>query len=153
MSDFYAFLSPRLRAAFLAISDRFLGERFRARASPPFWPISAAVWLGLDSLCSSTGPSPLWAPARFCSLPRDVGALFLRQARRPRLAAQAPKLGGGTLNARRFRFLAGRDPHHLYGVADHVGGALLSARAFRHCDFQDAWLRSPLSRQFPVLEL
>jgi hypothetical protein len=29
-------------------------------------------------------------------------------------------------------FLAGRDPHDADGVADHVSGAFLSARASRH---------------------
>jgi len=29
-------------------------------------------------------------------------------------------------------FLAGRNPHDLDGVADHVGGALLAAGASRH---------------------
>jgi hypothetical protein len=49
------------------------------------------------------------------------------------MTASAPKLCRSRSDRIKFfGFLAGRDPHDADGVADHVGGALLAARASRH---------------------
>src|SRR5690606_12689380 len=55
---------------------------------------------------------------------------------RARSTAPLPNLGGSLVLRRLvlelFLFLARGDAHHLHGVADHVGGALLALRSFRH---------------------
>src|SRR5437588_1850025 len=76
-----------------------------------------------------------FSPATERSLTRDLGSPLWRHLRGPRLPASAPQLCGSALGAVGFEFLgffAGRDPHDLDGVADHVGGALLTSGSARH---------------------
>ena len=68
--------------------------------------------------CSSNLSTALWRHL--------LGASF---------AALPAKLDSGRIFAvivKFFRFLAGRDPHDLDGVSDHVGGALLPLGPLRH---------------------
>src|SRR5258707_1227180 len=74
----------------------------------------------------------------------SLGNLFAPLATerfRPRLAATPTKRFGcrvlSIIGGEVVLFLAAGDPHHLDGVADHVGGALL--------DFGSAWHRSLIS--------
>jgi hypothetical protein len=61
--------------------------------------------------------------------------LFHGHLRRASFPASRAQLGGGAFGAVGFQFfgfLAGRDPHDLDGIADHVGWALLASRPPRH---------------------
>ena len=67
--------------------------------------------------------------------PRDLRAPLFREALRPSSAALPPERLGGLVLAvvvRRFLDLTSGDPGDGDGVADHVGGALLSFGAFGH---------------------
>jgi hypothetical protein len=84
---------------------------------------------GLNSLC---------LPSCVSSLPGDLPATFFRQSIGSRLATFSPKGNGGWILSLRLGCrhilgnLAGRDPHDVYGVADHVAGATLTFGASRH---------------------
>jgi hypothetical protein len=95
----------------------------------------------------------LFPPPSQCCLLRNLSPLFWRHPRRPSLPTPRAQLGGGALDRIDvFGFLAGCNPHDLDGVADHVGGALLAARASRHlCHMQSVRRRLDLdeSRQAP----
>ena len=65
---------------------------------------------------------------------RDLGAVPVSDWRRAFPALSAKLLRGGVLAVVDyvFRFLAGGNAHDLHGIADHVGGALLSFRSGRN---------------------
>ena len=90
--------------------------------------------------------SSLLCPTCSGTLSADRRPLVGRQGRRPNLAAPVPQFGGGALSTVSFQFLdflAGRDPHDLDGVADHIGGALFASEAAGHP-------RSSSARNSPV---
>jgi hypothetical protein len=82
--------------------------------------------------CTSCGFLP--TPAFRRSFPCDFSPSLWRHLCRSRFTAPAPEFGSRRFCriGQFFEFLAGRDPHDLDGVADHVGGALLASGAARH---------------------
>src|SRR5271169_6224970 len=80
---------------------------------------------------SEIGPADMSASSGFEITPRSVADLLF--TRRPRIWVVS-----------HFGFLAGRDPHNLDRVADHVGGAVLASRTFKHQP------RSPLLASYAI---
>jgi hypothetical protein len=74
-------------------------------------------------LASTVSPPPSW---------RSPCAASLSCSPLAPSPALAPQLGGGAAPPQKFLFLAGRDPHHLHSVADHVGGSTLASWSLRH---------------------
>jgi len=70
--------------------------------------------------------------AFFAISTRRSGVIFFARAAPPFLP-NAFALGSFPSSAGKFSLSSpGRDPHHLHGVADDVGGALLAFRTGRH---------------------
>jgi hypothetical protein len=108
------------------------GEELHAAALDPGIH-AVAVELDLAGLRSSPR-LPLF-PTHSCGSASNLSPLFRAEFPRPSLSASCSQLGSGALRAIGVEFLvflAGRDPHHLDGVADHVGGALLTSGSARH---------------------
>src|SRR5215471_20881840 len=101
-------------------------------------------------------PAPFWRPAGLSRVARDPLAFSLTHFLCPRLPAHPAKRYSGSILAvigDRVLDLAGRDPHDVDRVADHVAGAALAFGASGHTSTLRFYLALLSAKHILVLPL